>query len=371
MSMKRIMGVVNLINEPDHMEELTFNRCVASVPFAGRYRLIDFTLSNMVNSGVEDIAIFTHHKYRSLMDHLGSGKEWDLDRKRGGLFLLPPAMDVPSGISKGDLFQFFVHRDYFHRGREQYVLISRSHIACNIDYNDVVRQHEETGADITCVYAELEERDDSIYRKLAVSPEGKITAMQDRTGRLASNQVSLEMYLMSKQLLLDMVETCLAQGDDHFVRDGIMKNLSALHMYGYKHTGYTGIINTIQSYYRHNMALLNPVVLHALFFDPAPIYTKVKDEPPAIYKDSSDARNSLVANGCVIEGKVENSIVSRGVKVHPGATVRNCILLQNCEIGEHAFIENAILDKDVYIESGRVLTGAGSAPFIAAKKKVI
>lgn len=372
MSVRQIMGVVNLIHEPDHLEELTFHRCVASVPFAGRYRLIDFTLSNMVNSGVEDVAIFTHHKYRSLMDHLGSGKEWDLDRKRGGLFLLPSVLDVPIGLSKGDLFQFYAHRDYFHRGREPYVLISRSHIACNINYKDVLRRHEETGADITCVYAEQpEEQDDSIYRKLTVSPEGKVTAIQDRTGKLAGSKVSLEMYLMSKQLLLDMVETCLAQGDDHLVRDGIMKNLHNLNVYGYKHAGYTGIINTIQSYYRHNMALLNPEVLRALFFEPAPIYTKVKDEPPAKYKDCSDVRNSLVANGCVIEGKVENSIVSRGVKIRPGATVRNCILFQNCEIGENAVLENAILDKDVYIDRGRILTGAGTAPFIAAKKKVI
>jgi len=369
--MKRIMGVINLINEPDRLEELTFNRCLASVPFGGRYRLIDFPLSNMVNSGIEDVAVFTHHKYRSLMDHLGSGKEWDLDRKRGGLFVLPAVLDIPSGISKGDLFQFFSHRDYFHRGHQDYVLISRSHIVCNIDYRHLLERHEETGADITCVYGNIEDADDAIYRKLLVGPDGRITAMQDRTGRLESDDVSLEMYFMSKSLLLDMVETCLAQGDDHLVRDGIMKNLQHLRVYGYRHVGYTGIVNTIQSYYRHSMQLLNPDVLRELFFQGSPIYTKVKDEPPAKYAASADVRNSLLANGCVVEGKVENSILARGVKVRAGATVRNCILLQNCDIGENVVIENAILDKDVFIDRGRVLTGAVSAPYIAAKKKVI
>jgi glucose-1-phosphate adenylyltransferase len=369
--MKRMMGVINLINEPDRLQELTFNRCLASVPFGGRYRLIDFTLSNMVNSGLEDVAVFTHHKYRSLMDHLGSGKEWDLDRKRGGLFVLPSVMDVPSGVSKGDLFQFFSHRDYFYRGRQEYVLVSRSHTVCNVDYRLMLKQHEETGADITCVYTELDDLDDAIYRKVVVNPDGRITAMQDRTGRLEGRNVSLEMYLMSKRLLLDMVETCLAQGDDHLVRDGIMKNMSKLRLYGYKYTGYTGIVNTIQSYYRHSMNLLNPDILRELFFQGAPIYTKVKDEPPSIYTESATAHNALVANGCVIEGKVENSILSRGVKVHAGASVRNCILLQNCEIGENVIIENAILDKDVFIDRERVLSGAVTAPFIAAKKKVI
>jgi len=369
--MKRIMGVINLINEPDRLEELTFGRCLASVPFGGRYRLVDFPLSNMVNSGIEDVAVFTHHKYRSLMDHLGSGKEWDLDRKRGGLFVLPSVLDIPSGVSKGDLFQFFSHRDYFYRGRQEYVLVSRSHIVCNIDYRRVLERHEETGADITCVYYESDDDDDAIYRKLEVGPDGRVTAMQDRTGRLDSRNVSMEMYLMSKELLLDIVETCLAQGDDHLVRDGIMKNLHRLKFYGYKHEGYTGIVNTIQSYYRHSMKLLDPEVLRELFFRGAPIYTKVKDEPPTKYKETAVVHNALIANGCVVEGRVENSILSRGVKVHPGATVRNCILMQNCEIGENVVLENAILDKDVYIDRERVLSGAPTAPFIAAKKKVI
>lgn len=369
--MKRTMGVINLINEPDSLVELTFHRCLASVPFGGRYRLIDFPLSSMVNSGIEDVAVFTHHKYRSLMDHLGSGKEWDLDRKRGGLFLLPSVLDVPGGTSRGDLFQFFSHRDYFHRGRQDYVLVSRSHIVCNIDFNKVLRQHEETGADITCVYSEFDEPGDAIYRKMRVEPDGRITDMQDRMGRLDSKQISLEMYFMSKSLLLDMVETCLAQGDDHLVRDGIMKNISRLRLFGYKHEGYTGIVNTLQTYYKISMELLRPEVLRELFFREAPIYTKVKDEPPTKYMESSVVHNALIANGCVVAGKVENSLLSRGVKVHPGATVRNCILLQNCEIGRDAVIENVILDKDVYIDGGRTLCGAPSAPFIAAKKKVI
>jgi glucose-1-phosphate adenylyltransferase len=369
--MKRIMGVVNLINEPDQLEELTFNRCIASVPFGGRYRLIDFTLSNMVNSGIEDVAVFTQHKYRSLMDHLGSGKEWDLDRKHGGLFLLPSVLDASTGMNRGDLFQLYAHRDYFHRGRQEYVLISRSHIVCNIDLLPVLEQHLATGADITCVYQSMSDLGDTMYRKLLIQEGGRIGSFQDRSGRDDSADVSLEMYLMSKSLMLDIVETCLSQGDDHFVRDGIMKNVSRLKVYGYRHNGHASIINTIPGYYRHSMELLNPTILNELFFHPSPIYTKVKDEPPAKYLHHASAHNSLIANGSVIGGIVENSILARGVKVGRNAVVRNSILLQNCEVGENVVIENAILDKDVYIDRGRVLSGTGTAPFIAAKKKVI
>ncbi|KQX68674.1 MULTISPECIES: glucose-1-phosphate adenylyltransferase subunit GlgD [unclassified Paenibacillus] len=369
--MKHVMGVINLVNEPDDLEELTYFRCPASVPFGGRYRLIDFTLSNMVNSDIDNVAVFTQHKYRSLMDHLGSGKEWDLDRKRGGLFVLPSVLNEPTGISRGDLYQFYSHRDYFYRGKEELVIISRSHMVCNLDLRDAVRYHEDTQADITVIYKQTDEDIQGKFRRLAVKDSGQVTLMEDHTGRLRTNNISMEMYIMSKALLLDMVESCLAQGYDHLVRDGIMKNIDKLSVYGYKFEGHVGIVNSIQGYYKHSMQLLNPAIWRELFFQKNLIYTKVKDEPPAKYLDTAAAKNALIANGCVIEGKVENSILFRGVKIRKGAYVKNSIILQNCEIEENVIIENAILDKDVFISRGRVLTGDNKAPFIAAKTKVI
>jgi glucose-1-phosphate adenylyltransferase len=369
--MKRMMGVINLVNEPDDLEELTYYRCVASVPFGGRYRLIDFTLSNMVNSGIENVAVFTQHKYRSLMDHIGSGKEWDLDRKRGGMFILPAELNETTGMARGDLFQFYSHRDYFYRGKEQYVVISRSHLVCNVDYNDVLQYHIEKGADITVVYKHADSEESAKFRRMAVKDTGQVTVIEDQNGRLRTDNISLEMYIMSKELLLDMVESCLAQGYDHLVRDGIMKNIDKLSVYGYLHKGHAGIVNTIQSYYKNSMQLLDPGIWRELFFQKNLIYTKVKDEPPAKYLDNAITRNSLIANGCVIEGKVENSILFRGVKIRKGAYVKNSIVLQNCEIEENVIIENSILDKDVFISRGRVLTGDNKAPFIASKTKVI
>lgn len=370
--MKRIMGVINLVNEPDDLEELTYFRCPASVPFGGRYRLIDFTLSNMVNSGIENVAVFTQHKYRSLMDHLGSGKEWDLDRKRGGMFILPAVHDEPTGMSRGDLYQFYCHRDYFYRGQEELVLISRSHMVCSINFMEAVSYHEDMQADITVIYKEIDEDEPAKFRRLAVKDDGRVTVMEDHTGRLRTNKISMEMYIMSKGLLLDMVESCLAQGYDHLVRDGIMKNIDKLSVYGYRFDGHLGIVNSVQGYYKHSMELLNPRIWRELFFQKNNlIYTKVKDEPPAKYLEHAAVKNSLIANGCTIEGRVENSILFRGVKIRKGSYVKNSIILQNCEIEENVIIENSILDKDVFISRGRVLAGDNKAPFIAAKTKVI
>ena len=370
-NMKNVMGVINLVNELDDLEELTYGRCVASVPFGGRYRLVDFIMSSMVNSGVGNVAVFAHTKFRSLMDHLGSGKEWDLDRKRNGLFILPPAVDEIQEMLKGDLYHFHKHRDYFYRSSQQYVIISRSHMVCNIDLKDVMETHYASGADITLVYKEIDDPTNAKSRKIIVNDEGRVTVMHDHSGRLQSNKVSMEIFVMSKELLLDLVETSLAQGHDHFVRNAVMRNIDHLKIFGYEYKGYLGIVNTIQSYFHHSMNLLNPQVWGELFYKPGLIYTKIKDEPPSKYLENANVRNSLIANGCIIDGTVENSILFRAVKVNKGVHLKNCIVLQNCEIRENVSIENAILDKDVVVKTGRELKGDTAVPFIAAKKKVI
>ncbi|XEC92881.1 glucose-1-phosphate adenylyltransferase subunit GlgD [Paenibacillus tarimensis] len=367
----RLMGVINLIQEPDELESLTSGRCLATVPFGARYRLIDFTLSSMVNSGISKVAVFAHTKYRSLMDHLGSGRHWDLHHRQSGLFILPPAAEDISDMRKGDLYHFYQHRDYFNRSQQEYVVVTRSHMICNIDLSQVLQDHIERGADITVVCKKQTDRLNGKAVNVKVGKDGRIVQMQDHYGRLSSDIVSMEMYFMKKELLLDLVETSLAQGQDHFVRHAIMPRLDRLKINAYMYEGYLGIINTVASYYRNSMQLLTPKVWRNLFFEPGPVYTKVKDEPPACYLDGSTTSNSLIANGCLIEGTVINSILFRGVKVRKGAVVRNSIIMQNGEIGIGSAIDHVILDKEVCIEAGRDIRGVTDSPFIAVKRKVI
>ena len=369
--MKRAMGVINLINEVDYLEVLHRNRCVAAVPFGGRYLLIVFILSSMVISNMSKVAVFTHAKYRALMDHLGSGKAWDLDRKRGGMFVLPPDVDNRDEIAKGDLYQFHCQRDYFHRSRQDVVVVSRSHMVCSINLEPAIAQHLESGADITMVCKQTDNEKHSHARRIRLDEHGRIVEMQDHNGRLNSPFVSMEIFIMTKAFLLDLVETSLAQGYDHFVRDAIMKNMHRLNIRAYQYDGYLGVINTIPSYFRHSMNLLNPDVRRELFMKSGRIFTKIKDEPPSRYDQQSSVRGSLIANGCVIEGTVENSIVFRGVRIGKGAVVRNSIVLQNGEILPGAEVSNAILDKDVKVLGGTTLQGDPTAPYLAVKRSVI
>jgi len=369
--MKDVMGIFNLVNEIDQLEELTYERCIASVPFGGRYRLIDFVLSSMVNSGISNVAVFTHKKYRSLMDHLGSGKGWDLNRKRNGLFILPPAIDEYKEMLKGDLYNISRHRDYFHRSTQEYVIISHGHMVCNIDFREVVESHKISGADITLVFKETDNEAHAKTRKITINHCGRVIEMQDYDGHLQSNRVSMDIFVLKKELLLDLVETTIAQGYDHFVRYGIMRNIERLHIQGYEYKGYLGIINTIQSYYHNSMNLLNPDVWKQLFYVPGLIYTKIKDEPPTKYTRDALVRNCLIANGCIIQGNAEGCIIFRGVRIHKGVHLRNSIVLQNCEIRENVAMENAILDKDVVVNANKQLKGDPAVPYIVAKQRMI
>jgi glucose-1-phosphate adenylyltransferase len=366
-----MLGVINLIHEADEMGSLTSGRCLATVPFGGRYRLIDFALSSMVNSGIPKVAVFAHTKFRSLMDHLGSGSNWDLHRKQSGLFVLPPSMEDQTDFGKGDLYHFYRNRDYFARSPLDYVVITRSHMVCNVDFARVLDQHRQTGADITVVCKRSSEGFPGLARKAKLNDKGRIIEMQDHFGRLESDIVSMEMYVLSRDLLLDLVETSLAQGRDHFVRHSILSRLDQLNVNSYMHDGVLGVVNNIAAYYQHSMELLQPEVWKELFFKTGSIYTKVKDEPPTHYRNGADVTHSLVANGCDIEGAVHNSILFRGVKVGKGAIVRNSIVMQNGLIGEGGSLENCILDKDVEIRAMQHLKGSIELPFIALKRKVI
>ncbi|NIK77425.1 glucose-1-phosphate adenylyltransferase [Paenibacillus castaneae] len=366
----KVMGVINLIHETDELEYLTQGRCLATVPFGARYRLIDFALSSMVNSGISKVAVFAHTKYRSLMDHLGSGKHWDLEHRQSGLFVLPPATDDIQELSRGDLYHFYQHRDYFNRSSLDYVVITRSHMVCNVDFEKVIEFHLEREADITVVC----KKQDHLHgksRKVKLNDDGRITAMQDHYGRMSSDINSMEMYVMHKELLLELVETSLAQGQDHLVRHAIFSRLDKLNVYGYMYEGYLGVVNTLSSYYRNSMNLLDPDIWKELFYQPGPIFTKVKDEPPARYLGNSKVTNSLIANGCRVEGTVVNSILFRGVHVGKGAVVSNSIIMQNGIVGENSFVQYSILDKDVRVDEDRDIRGADSAPFLAGKRKII
>jgi len=368
--MNSLMGLINLEHEYDFLEEITYFRCGAAAPFAGRYRLIDFTLSNMVNSGVEEVAIFTNHKYRSIMDHIGTGADWELAKRHGGLFILPPDWNDPTDISLGDLRHFHNNRDYFHRSKAEHVIISGSQFISNTNYKKAFKYHLERDADVTCISTHVDE----------FMPEhaSQLRIEHDENGwidNLTNNQQNPHLftgiYIIKKEILMNLVDECIAYHKNHFFFDGIKANLTKLNVQYFSYEGYSAFINSVESFYRQNMNLLKPENYKALFFKNQFVQTKISNEPPAKYRKGATVSDSMLANGSVIDGEISNSVIFRGVKVSQGASVKNSIIMQRCTIEKDVYLENVILDKDVHITAGQKFIGSKEKPFVVAKRKTI
>lgn len=371
MDMKNVMGMINLNETEEQLRELTRHRPVAAIPFAGRYRLIDFALSNMVNSKIWTIGILAPSKFGPLIDHLRSGKEWDLDRKSDGLFVLPSAYDHTHEMaSKRDLENFYQNLGFINSCKQKYVVIAPSRMVCNISWEKVVSQHVESGADVTMVYKK-QPHDYSYFEGctiLDVDDSKKVRDLVIKPKNVLWHNVSMEMYVMEKKLLLDLIDACVSRGMFDMVRDGFLRNLDKYNIMGYEHTGYLGRIHSVNSYFEHNMDLLGAHAWQDLFFKNGLIYTKTKDEAPAKYNNFAKMHNSLIANGCIIQGTVEDSVLFRSVKVGKGAVIKNSIIMQKCVIEEGAVLENVICDKEAHITAGKSLKGEVGYPVVVEKR---
>lgn len=370
---RNILGLIFANMHDTTVSDLTKSRTMGSVLFGGRYRMIDFPLSNMVNSGIDEVGVITKSNYQSLMDHLGSGREWDLSGKHGGLHLLPPFGHVRSGIYRGRLEALYGIWEFAENSSAEYVVLSDCDIATNIDYRQVVEQHVETGADITVVYA-------SANLTMEQAQNSTIVSMDDR-GRISdifihpqlsgSCNLVLNMYVMSKAFLKNIVLEAQSRSLYDFEREILQARVHDYKIMGYNHDKYFSKIDGTQSYYNANMALLDGENRNKLFLASSPIYTKIRDNAPARYGLDSYVKNSLIADGCIIEGHVENSILFRGVKVAKGAVIKNSILMQGTTIGQKCDINHVITDKSVEIGDGRTLTGSQFYPLFVGKNATI
>ncbi|SDY79897.1 glucose-1-phosphate adenylyltransferase subunit GlgD [Tindallia californiensis] len=372
--MKNVVGIINDTDIKQKLKDLTKARSTAAVPFGGRYRVIDFVLSNMANSGIKNVGIFTQSNNRSLLDHVDSGKEWNLLSKRDGLFILPPIFGYDQFTGNlGDIDHYYNHMDYLNRSRQEYVLISNSNIIYNMDYNGIEAFFHKKKADIVIVYRNQAENEKTNYRVLSLLLDNneRVHDMADARDKTLSPAVGLEIAFMKKSLFMQLIDDCIARGYRDFTKDALIKNLEKYKVFAYEHKGYAGKIDSIKTYYSHSMDLLDPKVWEDVFLRHGTISTKVKDEPPAKYQESAEVTNSLMANGCHIAGRVENSILSRGVAVHKNARVRNSIIMQKGQIHEGAVVENAILDKDVVVTAGKQIVGDPEYPVVVEKKALI
>lgn len=363
------LGVVfsNIHNK--EVFEVTQLRTIASTPIGGRYRLIDFSLSNLVNNGITHIGVVTKNNYQSLMDHVGSGKEWDLARKNGGLVILPPY-----GVGQ----DFYTTRlealksiiSFINRAKADYIVLTDCYHVCNLDYRPIFRQHFATQADITMVYRErlLTEDDYMPANILEIDENNRVTGMNVTRPSQCCQKVSADTWIMRKGLLQELVLDAINRNLKSFNRDILKENLQNLKIYGYRFTGYFGSISSLKTYYQINMDLLDENVRAELFEQPErSIYTKVRDSAPTKYGNNATIGNSLIADGCQIGGVVENCVVFRGTRIGAGAVVRNSILMQDTQVAPLSRLERVITDKNVRIINSRQI-GAADGDLVYIKK---
>ena len=357
------------------LRDLTYSRAIAAVPFGGRYRCIDFVLSSMVNSGITNVGVIAQKNYHSLMDHLGSGKEWDLRRKRDGLFILPPFVTKDNtGIYKGTVDALRSCMGYIRRSTQRYVVLTGSHTIYNTTYDAMLEQHISTGADITMLYRNepQADRDDQFDNvRLSLQSNGRVVDIEVNPFRAQGAARSCDAYILERTLLEYLVEEADAHANYDWVRDVLLQKVQSLKIYGFEYRRYVARLNSMTSYFNHNMALLDPAVRTDLFNPAHRIYTKVKDEVPAVYGVNARVKNSIVADGCIIDGEIEDCVIFRGVRIGAGAKLRRCILMQAAEIQEQCELDHVVLDKSVVVKRGRRLMGHENFPVILRKGSVV
>lgn len=370
MSAKNVLGIIFSNAYDEALPQLTAFRTMGSIPFAARYRLIDFPLSNMVNSGIPQVGVITKSNYRSLMDHIGTGKPWDLSRKREGMTLLPPYDTPGAGITIGKADALYGCIDYISDSKKDHVLLTDCNVICSMEYDKLIKAHIANDSDITIAYANGEPPIISDGTELIMDDGGRVTATRLIDCYSGNTNYSLKVMIIRRTLLERLLhEAHSAKIVD--IETMISKNIQHLRVYGYEEKGFVRVLSSLQSYYDISLELLKLENRKEIFSADRPVYTKVRDQVPAVYGIGANVKNSLVADGCHIYGEVENCILFRGVTVEKGAKVKNSIIMQDTFVGENSSLNCVIIDKAAVVKPNKTLCGDASYPVYIGKGIVI
>ena len=370
--MNGMHGIIFSYESRNDLKELVDFRSAASVPFGGRYRMVDFALSNLVNAGVTDVGVVLHGRYQSMIDHLGSGKVWDLSRKRGGLRILPPFnYQKEWGVMpfRGKVEALAGVRSYLDEIRQDYVVLMEGDLVVNLPLAEIQAEHVKSGADITvvCGNDSFATADGSYFE---VDQDGRITEVLYNMNTPRGYR-GLEVYILSTKLLKEIVDECYAKDQFSWRRDVLRAKKDSLKLNSYIWSGFAAQVRSVQEYYDRSMQLLDPKIRADLFTPARPIMAKGADKSSTYVGSEGRCVNSMVAEGCRIEGVVENSILFPGVVVEKGAVVRNCVLFKESVVREGAQLSYIIADKNVEVLAGRTLVGHATYPIVLAKGSVV
>jgi len=372
------LGVIFPNSYDGLVPELVKERLMGSVPFASRYRLVDFVISGMARGGIDNITLVARENYLSLMDHLGSGREWDLARKNGGLNVLPPYAQKEIKVYNGRVEALESIKSFLVSQKEKYVVMSDSHFVANMDYAEILDAHKKSGADVTVVYRK-QEIPENFKKPLGANTDlyytldlegNRVKQIFVNSKRDGEVDFSMNVYVIERELLIRLVDEAYVLGFTCFERDILAPQIEMLDVQAYNYEGYVAYIHDMKSYFDENMRLLEEDNLKGLF-GPGPVWTKIRDDNPTRYIKGAKVANVMAADGCVIEGEVENSVLFRGVKVAKGAKVKNCVLMQDTVVNEGANLEYVITDKNVTVSANKALAGTDTFQVFVAKNQTV
>ncbi len=368
----KAIGVILAGGNNEKLGALTDKRALAAIPVGSCYRSLDFSLSSMSNSGIGKVAVITQYNSRSLHDHLSSAKWWNLGRKQGGLFVFSPYLSNNNSFwFRGTADSLYQNITYLKYGTEPYVIIASGDAVYKMDYNQLLKQHVSTGAEITLVYKDLEDEDIRNYGAVELDSTGRLTDLEEKPIEHDSSKISMGIYVISRTLLIKLLDTIIPEGRYDFVKDIVIRYRRKLKIMGYKFEGYWRAINSINSYFNTNMDFLKKDVRELFTKNYPYIETKPKDEPPAKYNAGSRSCNTLVGSGSILNGYTDSSVLFRRVFTGEKSVIKNSIIMNGCYIGNNCVIENAILDKEVVLSDGKQIIGTAEEPIVIPMGSVL
>ena len=365
--LENCIGIINSSNLSRSFGSLSKHRPSYMMPFGGRYRIIDFMLSNMVNHGIGTVAVYTGEKVRSAMDHIGNGKPWELNRRINGLHIFPPQYSEDK-YSKGDIWQYYLTEDFLENVNEENIYLVIQNTLGKVDLTEAYSKFIETDADVTFIYKK--QKNEDIYLKsenLILDEDYNFVNIGMNLGTEETFNLYTGTAFIKKSVFLKLIRESMETGEEIHLREALLKNKHNYKMNSYEFKGHIEDIKDTETYYRANMNLLDKEIFQELFFKGGSIFTKPKDEPSTLYTEDSSVQNSIVANGCVIEGMVQNSIIFRGVEIEKGALVKDSIVMQKSKIKKDSIVVNSILDKYSLVGEGVDIVGTKSNPYLVGK----
>ena len=369
------MNVMGIIFTNDaSLGALTDKRTMASLPFGGRYRQVDFALSNLSAAGIRHIGIFSRHNYQSLMNHIGAGEEWGLELEEGGLEYLTPYAMSTTNVYRGKLDAIHSVMGILENSSEEYVVLIDSAIISNIDLKHVIKSHIENGKDITVVTkAGIANGQKQLDLAVKLDDKGEVADIGVDYVAPADYLASMDIFVLSKKWLIKQIKEHIARNLFHMDRDLVLglwqKNAVSINVYQFP--GIAMYNESVEEYYRNSMALIDKNIRHDMFGYNHPVFTRVRDRVPSFYGENCEIENCVVADGCMLEGEVENSILFRNVTICEGAQVEDCIIMNDTVVGEGAELKYVILDKDITVRPGAKLIGTPNNPIIVKRGETV